>query len=451
MSPLSVLFYTVQGEFWSSFSCEYANHAPGNTLRRAYGKRSSSDAAYLELFSRILVGHGKCPSTPQKLHCCLLLALNTADRMLGRLLATLEKGINLAWEDGYDFVNPFGDRRGNAFESVWTFDLDKDLIFLTKQDQHFSAPLGLAGVRLRIQNDFESVSPPKQSLPEDQTLPGPYWEPALDPIPRETSFLGRVLRDFAYTWRHIIRRDMNTTTFMKLAYAIIWISRNEFTLLERMGFEHVSQGGPYVRVIDLPSWDTPEAMLVPVGSSCFVLSQDIGEGLEMVRHHTASQPISGDSTAQIVTYAIFTLRHIVLCKAFGDKLVWTRPEGLFHDGPASDTAINWILSTASIERPPTKINFLPVEIQDRVLRHATSSLVASAKLGCELGLGSPFSWVDRGVSIGISESKRHRGEASPVESQLIFNGVKSGLSYKRERGYQTTHPGWKVLPPLPRK
>lgn len=154
----------------------------------------------------------------------------------------------------YGFVNPFGDRRGDAFNSVWTFNLDRDLIFLTKKDRHCSAPLRLARERLLTQDDFKLVSPLEQRPPDDQTLPGPYWEPTFDSMPRETSFLGRLLHDFTCTWRHIIRREMNAITFMKLAYAIIWISRIEFTLLERVEFEHVAEGGPYIKVTDLPGW-----------------------------------------------------------------------------------------------------------------------------------------------------------------------------------------------------
>jgi hypothetical protein len=122
--------------------------------------------------------------------------------------------------------------------------LTKTSSFLKKHGRHFSAPLRLACERLLVQDDFELVCSPEQRLQEEKTLPGPYWKPVLNLVPREISFLGRVLRNFAYTWRHVIRREMNMTTFRKLAYAIIWISRCEFTLLERMGFEYGSEGGP---------------------------------------------------------------------------------------------------------------------------------------------------------------------------------------------------------------
>jgi hypothetical protein len=333
----------------------------------------------------------------------------------------------------YDLVIPFGDSRGDYFESVWTFDLDKDLIFLTKQDGNYAVPLGLARERLLTQDDFEPVPSPQQTLQADQTIPGPYWKPVLRPNSREVSFLGRVIRDFGFTWRHVLRRELRTTTFTKLAYAVIWMSKLEFTLLERVGFEYVTDGGPYVKVVDLPSWDAPDALLVPVGSSWFVLAQDIHEGLERVRLHATSQSCLRDSTTEAVTYAVLTLREVVLCKAYGDGLFWTRPEKLFHHGPPSDAAIELILSASRIRHQPLTINYLPIEVQDNILHHATVSLVAAAKLGCELGLGSPFSWVDRGIMIVIEDVKRHRGETSPVESHIMFNGVKSGLSYRRDR------------------
>ncbi|KAL7921122.1 hypothetical protein ACQKWADRAFT_296318 [Trichoderma austrokoningii] len=235
---------------------------------------------------------------------------------------------------------------------------------------------------------------------------------------------------------------MNTTTFTKLAYAIIWILRMDFTIQERTGFEYITSGGPYVTIKDLPSWDTPSATLVQVGSSWFALARDAREGLEMVQRHAKSILALGNATTTVLTYAILTLRQVILCKASGNNLVWTRSETLFSDIPASDTAIDmvlWAANTTSTEPQPSSINRLPVEIQDRILYHATVSLVASAKLGCELGLGSDFSWSDRGVNIGIQETNRHRTEGSPVESQIAFNGGMSGLSYRRMGGYPVIH------------
>lgn len=241
---------------------------------------------------------------------------------------------------------------------------------------------------------------------------------------------------------------MNSTSFLKLAYATIWISTMEFTIVERMGFDYVSTGGPYVQLIDLPSWETPQTTLLQAGSSWVALAQDTEEGLEMVRCHLSSAQTLGDPTMNVVTYVILTLRQVVLCKAEGSELEWTRAEALFDDSlPASDAAIDMIIWATAAGPQQTTLSFLPAEIQDRILQYATVSSVASAKLGCELGLGSPFSWVDGGVQISVEVATRHRFENSPVESQIVFNGVMSGLSYKRERGYQTMHVGRSLAPP----
>ncbi|KAL6407275.1 hypothetical protein AUP68_10104 [Ilyonectria robusta] len=417
MSVLSVLVFIAHGTF----------------LRRGYSQKPPDDATLLELFSRILVGQEKSPS---------------------ELCAALEQGINLSWEGVYDFVNPFGDSRGGLFNSVWAFYFNKDVLFLTKQDRFCSTPLELARERLLTLDDFELLSSPTPTPPDEQTLPGPYWDPELNHLPQKRAFVGKILRDFAYTWRHVLRRQMNTTAFVKLASATIWISTMQFALIERTGFEHIAIGGPYVQLVDLPSWKTPEATLVQVGSSWFALAQDIEEGVKMVRRHMNSHPSLKGATTNVVTYAILTPRQVVLCKVQGSELVRTRPEALFDDISPSDTAIDmifWATNTTHTEPQPITINFLPVEIQDRILYYATTSLVASAKLGCELGLGSPFSWADRGVKIGVQEFKRHRFESSPVESQVAFNGVMSGLSYKRERGYQATpFRLTPVLPPRPK-
>ncbi|KZZ95243.1 hypothetical protein AAL_04474 [Moelleriella libera RCEF 2490] len=268
---------------------------------------------------------------------------------------------------------------------------------------------------------------------KEQSLPEPSWEPKVDPLPRLQSFIGKLLRDFAYTWRHVLRRPMNATTFMKLAYATIWISTLNFIVSERMGFERVSSRGPYVDVVDLPTWEAPEETLVQAGSSWFALAQDTRQGLKMVQRHMTGH--SEGSTESVRIYVILTLRHVILCKAQEGELVWTRSGTLFRDGYASNTAIDmilWAINTTSTGPQPSALNSLPIEVQDRILDHATTSFVASAKLGCELGAGSSSSWVDNGLKITLQEVKRHRMESSPIESQVYFGGVMSGLSYKQE-------------------
>ncbi|KAF5985424.1 hypothetical protein FBULB1_2920 [Fusarium bulbicola] len=383
----------------------------GNALRRCLSKKlNAEDVAFLELFSRILIGRDNCPDEISK---------------------ALGKGIELGWEDVYDVVNPFGDTRGRSFNSVWTFDLDKDVLFLTKHDRLCSAPLSLARDRLLTLDDFERVKSTNASISEGQPVPGRYWDLQPKCNPRKKAFLGRILRDFGHTWRHILRREANNVTFMKLASAVIWILNLDFTIVERTGFDHVAgRGGPHVGVADLPRWDAPDETVVRVGTCWFVLAQDIPKGIQMIREHMETQEAMTDAT-----YAILTLEQIVCCKVHNGELALTRREPLFSDFAPSDSAINLILWASDLHQAEPKacrLNYLPVEIQDRILRQATTSSVAAAKCGIELVLGPPFSWTEGSRKIRLEEVLRHRTEASPVESQIFLNGVMSGLSYKCE-------------------
>ncbi|KAF5658269.1 fatty acid hydroxylase [Fusarium denticulatum] len=388
----------------------------GNALRRCLLKKlNGDDVAFLELFSHILIGRDNC---------------------LDEISRGLEEGIRLEWEDVCDFVNPFGDARGRAFNSVWTFDLDKDVLFLTKQDRVRSAPLSLARDRLLTMDDFEMVQLPTEAIAEEKFTLGPYWDLQPEADHRRRVFLGRILRDFGHTWRHLLRREMNNITFTKLAYAIIWILNLDFTVVERTGFEHVAgRGGPYVGVADFPRWDTPEERIVKVGSCWFTLEKDIPRGLQMIREHMETLAATTDSTTSTATYAILTLEQIACCKVRDGDLVCARPESLYGDKPPSDSAINLIIWASDLHQAtpkPCRLKNLSVEVQDRILRHATTSTVSAAKLGIELALGSPFSWTEGCRKIRLEEVLRHRTEASPIESQIFFNGVMSGLSYKCE-------------------
>ncbi|KAM6534054.1 hypothetical protein FALCPG4_006991 [Fusarium falciforme] len=153
---------------------------------------------------------------------------------------------------------------------------------------------------------------------------------------------------------------------MKLAYATLWISTIDFTMRERAGFEHITEGGPYVKLVDLPSWEIPEATLVKTGSSWFALVQDTEEGLDMVRRHAKGHSSLKDSTTNMVTHAILTLRRLALCKVEGNEFVWTRSEALFGDAPASDDAIDmllWATNTIGDAEPkPNRLHLLPIEI-----------------------------------------------------------------------------------------
>ncbi|CAJ0551382.1 Ff.00g113120.m01.CDS01 [Fusarium sp. VM40] len=422
MGVLAVLIYVLKGFIAVPRSqIPSLTESSGATLRRCVSmRRIEEDWEYLEVFARILVG----------------LQIATSD-----ISTALEQGIELEWEDVYDVVNPFGDRRGGKVNSVWTFDLHKGRIFLTKSVHIYSAPLELSLQRPLTWDDFHPLDPENQTAESLQSLPEPYWDLKMDVAPRQRAFLGRILADFGHTWRHILRRQMNSTTFMKLAYAAVWISNMRFDIHERLGFEHV--GGKrremYVWVTDLPKWDSPQSSFFQVGSTWFVFVQQIQEGIEMARDHARSLPQYTELEASPATYAILTLRQITLCKMVHGEALWTRPEILFGDSP-SDTAIDmmiWASDSSTTEPGPSRIHSLPVEIQDIILYYAASSSVSAGMLGCILDVGSPFPWNESGLKIEIQKRKRKWTENSPVEWYIMFHGIMSGISYKREQGSST--------------
>ncbi|KAJ6790257.1 hypothetical protein PWT90_10103 [Aphanocladium album] len=287
------------------------------------------------------------------------------------------------WSEVVDFVHPFGDSRGDAIASVWVVEANKKVVYLVTKDSMRAAILPAFGKRLLRLSDFEPTESPLASTDGEQTLPGPFWEPEMNVPLREEAFLKPILRDFGYAWRHIMRWRMNNTTFRKLAYGTIWLLTINFNLYElerpEIGFKNEAN----VLVTDLPQWRAPTEAFLRVGSS------------------------------------------------------W--PEVLYGEDEVSEAAIQ-MLVWAAASTPPctsTALDMLPVEIQDRIIYYGGVSFVASARLGCKLGLGSRFSWIERGSKIGLMEQKKCRTACSPVESRILFHGFKSGLVYQREREYNS--------------
>lgn len=280
--------------------------------------------------------------------------------------------------------------------------------------------------------DFSPLTLPFPSTTSSCNFLAPYWELRVSDMSREKSFIGRILQDFAHTWRHLLQRQQNQSTFLRLAAAIVWISSLDFTVVERTGFDH-SPGGPYAWVIDLPQWPCPRSNFIEVRGSWFVLTEDPQEGLESIRRHfsqhTSDRAASEDKE---IVYALLSLRQIILVRGKrAGKLEWTKPETIFDDKRAlSDRSIDLLLWMTKLQTQPTSLGLIPVELQDRILYDASCSAVAAAKLGCELGLGSSFGWHDAGRQIYLENCKRKRTEYSPVESQIYLGQWMSAVSYK---------------------
>ncbi|CAM1501185.1 Fc.00g103470.m01.CDS01 [Cosmosporella sp. VM-42] len=323
-----------------------------------------------------------------------------------------------------------GSSQESRYTRVWTFDFKEDVLVLTRRNHSVAAPLNLARERLLTMADFKSLSLPKLPSLDVQTFPGPYWDPKLPVKPRQKALLGRILPDFGHAWRPLLQRPQSKMTFSRLASAIVRIAKSDFDVVEHLK-------GPYgtfaARADSLPKWRSPKASIIPAGKGWFVLSQDAWEGLDMIRDHLKSEARQKDPEGPSTIYAIVTLRYIILCKADGDRLTWTKPEVLF-DGKHSPSvrAIEMLLWTAYTEPAPNRLSCIPLEIQDRVLYYTLSlSTVVPAQMGCEFGWGTSYNWKDGALELERKGSRKRetQTEVGHVESQICFDGIWGGLTY----------------------
>ncbi|KAJ3488576.1 hypothetical protein NLG97_g6177 [Lecanicillium saksenae] len=343
------------------------------------------------------------------------------------------------WIKVDDCVHPFGDSRGDAVDSVWTVDTNKKTVSLATKDGLRVAALPKDEDRLLSLSDFKPTKFHLSLEDDEPHPPGPYWEPEIDISLREEAFLKPILQDFGHVWRHVLRWRMNHTTFMKLAYATIWLLTMDFGLSELKRPESAFQNDANVSITELPPWKAPSEAIRRVGASWFVLAQDVQHGLDIARAHVRGNSAADEISQRAVTYVILTLRRVILCKAEANTLTWTKPAVLYGVDEVSEAAIDMLIWAAAPipSYSPTALSILPVEIQDRIIYYAGASLVASALLGCKLSIGSRFSWIERGSKIGLLGKKKHRTAYSPIESRILFHGFKSGLAYQREQNYSS--------------
>jgi hypothetical protein len=133
---------------------------------------------------------------------------------------------------------------------------------------------------------------------------------------------------------------------------------------------------------------------------------------------------------------ILSVKHIMLCHATDwASLKHTAPEPLFNgdygNRPPSDLALKYLICATASAQPLifTTIQSLLIEIQDIILNYSSVGTVVAAKVGCMLGLGSPFSWKDGPLKVTLEEKYAIRPSGFSVESQVWFDEHKSGISY----------------------
>ena len=148
-----------------------------------------------------------------------LLILQTEDtfNILSRILA--QNG-----DERDDVVNPFGDMRQAAM-TAYTFDLKKDILFLSDASQNQQLPLNFfRNHDCPTLADFTPVEVPSPPELNPSAFPLPYWNLKFPVSERKLAFIKRIFSDFNFQWRHVLRNTYADTIFRKLASAILHIS-----------------------------------------------------------------------------------------------------------------------------------------------------------------------------------------------------------------------------------
>ncbi|KAI9904358.1 hypothetical protein N3K66_000887 [Trichothecium roseum] len=341
--------------------------------------------------------------------------------------AALEEGFGVKFSYVDDVVNPFGDDRGDAYNSRFEFNLAQDMLFWVTEKSHCWLPLDFIRTQPPRPNNFTEFRATKR---REKVFfpPSDLWEPDMSLLSeRHKVFLGRILSDFLYSWRHLFRRSGNHVTFMRLTYALIWIASLDFTIRDRTEPEICGQRR-YVRVIDLPEWETPLSVHAQKGACWFILAPELTIGIDMVQAHVNKKPEPGEVDVRLRTYIVISYRQVCLCRVRPNdvSLTWTKPRMFLINDNVSVNAINlllWALYREDGQTVETESN------NQQAMEQANISPVSAAKMRCEAGIGSPFTWRDRNSEVVLEKVHKPRDQNTPIESQILFAGALSGLSY----------------------
>jgi len=345
--------------------------------------------------------------------------------------------ISRDWRQRDDIATPFNDRRWSHVESVWTFDLDGDILRLDKQGHRLWVPLDLIRRQSISMSDFKPHDAPltlaKHSVQSVHSLD--CWKMKrkdidMHNLERHKIFVSRILADFAHQWRHVLCGRYNDYTFRRLAFAIVSIVTLDFTV------EEVTRSragtGIMVWINSLPEWDFARGHIFRVGGVSIVICQHAPHAVTLIRNDFAKRRKHERVPAnKSFTYLILSVRELILYRTNDQFHRCTEPTRLL-DGihPPSDEAVEILLQATQTRAPDSPLHKLPLELQDAVLDEVSAGPIESARVGCLLGIGSTFRWRCGNRNIEREGVCGSRTPWSRVESHICFGGHRSGVAYK---------------------
>lgn len=161
------------------------------------------------------------------------------------------------WRQQDDVVYPFHGHRRALVCTVWTFDLDQDILRMEKCG--YTCQVNLERVR-HSSITVEDLEPHKDELPSIPpfALPPPYYTLIrcgldLALLSRRRAVIPKLLNDFVHQWKHVLQGPYNHATFRRLVHGVIRIMALRFDVVTPHHLRH-SRRRHLVRVEDLPNW-----------------------------------------------------------------------------------------------------------------------------------------------------------------------------------------------------
>ena len=361
-------------------------------------------------------------------------------------LETLYGQMTASWRQQDDVTRPCTDERRDVAPTVWTFDLDYDILRFDSPDEPCQVSLELLRLRPTTLADFQPFTPPSyqqivklyRHIDRLQCWPMHRTTVGAETMVRQKALIGRLLADFAFQWRHVLSTPYNHFTLRRMAAGIIRLATLDFTVQRAVDKRPGVGRDPIVSLDILPGWEPFEGDVQRVGAVSVVLSQ------HMIHARDLAQKDYGQSFDRYWrregywnvpfcrTYLLFSVRQVMLFRIRrGPDDSRAEPERLF-DGtlPPSEAAVDLLIEAFQDPVSPQGARRLPLEVQDVVVENTSADPIERARMGCKHHLGSPFLWHSDGHALQRQEYYPNSPRNALADgSEIKFGNVPSGLVY----------------------
>jgi hypothetical protein len=379
-----------------------------------------------------------------------------------------------SWHLQPDIKHPFPDERHAwKISGVWIFDIDRDDLTL-KRSEDKQTRISLQALRdgSAKYSDMQEVEqaplisfdPALTYYSYKKEAPNDPWSGQFKASERQLAFCGRMMKDFAIQWRHVLKSRCNDTIFLKLASAITRIWSCDFNVLTRK-FRAAKRMGQ-AELESLPEWPTigeGVARVVHLARCGVVMCQhmnlhaimshiraDIATGKPQKKAQNGDLPRHPVRNCHSIIYVVLSMREVILIRTctvalhnhtqYTDAVPLWSGEMHRHGLVVDERAMDYLSIMNPFPESPHNSHLLklPNELRDMILEYASDSSLERARIGCLLGIGREFRWrsdsgqeLEQRGSWSLHDkvtSSRSR-QYLKNEDQILFGGRDSGLSY----------------------